>query len=141
MKLISLLRNRKSGNAILVSFTRFIASFAGAFVFNIPWLILFISFGKSPGTLIRIALWCLAPLLIAGGYSYGIAIYDRIVFGKRDSLTHIMPWILPGCITGEIIFISSGPMVIGLSIFVFGGIAVLTREFIINYNKRHGKIS
>ena len=127
---------RNGNNTIAVLFTRFITSVIGAIVFNIPWLILFISFGKSPETIIRIVLWCIAPLVIASGYSYGIVVYDRVVLNSRDSFLLILPWSLFGCLLGEIISISSGPMVIGLSIFILGGITMLLREFRIIYKKR-----
>jgi hypothetical protein len=83
-------------------------------------------------------LWCIAPLIIASGYSYGIIVYDRIVFSNRDSFLLIIPWVLLGCVFGEIVAFSSGPMVIGLSIFTLGGIAVLLREFNIVHKKRRG---
>jgi hypothetical protein len=138
MKLVALLRNGNRNSAIVVSFARLITSFIGAFLFNIPWLVLFISFGKSPGEIIRVVLWCMAPLIVAIGYSCGIVIYNRIVSIKSDSLLLILPWPLFGCILGEIITVSSGPMVTGLSIFIFGGIAVLLREVGMIYKKRRG---
>ena len=138
MRLFSLLRAGYSNNNLVVSISRFITSFLGAFLFNVPWLILFISFGKLPGGIIRIVLWCIAPLVIASGYSYGIIIYDRVVFSNRDSFLLVLPWALLGCLFGEIVALSSGPMVIGLSIFTFGGIAVLLREFNIVHKKRRG---
>ena len=138
MRLFSLLRAGYRNNSLVVSITRFITSFLGAFLFNVPWLILFISFGKFPGGIIRVVMWCIAPLIIASGYSYGIIIYDRVVFSNRDSFLLVLPWALLGCLFGEIVALSSGPMVIGLSIFTFGGIAVLFREFNIVYKKRRG---
>ena len=138
MKLFSLLRSGYSNNTLVVSITRFIASFLGAFLFNVLWLILFISFGKLSGGSIRIVLWCISPLIIASGYSYGIIVYDRVVFSNRDSFLLILPWSLLGCVLGEIVALSSGPMVIGLSIFVLGGIAVLLREFNMVHKKRRG---
>ena len=138
MRLFSLLRAGFSNNNLVVSISRFITSFLGAFLFNVPWLILFISFGKLPGGIIRIVLWCIAPLVIASGYSYGIIVYDRVVFSNRDSFLLILPWALLGCVSGEIVALSSGPMVIGLSIFTLGGIAVLLREFNIVHKKRRG---
>jgi hypothetical protein len=138
MRLFSLLRAGYSNNNLVVSISRFITSFLGAFLFNVPWLILFISFGKLPGGIIRIVLWCIAPLVIASGYSYGIIVYDRVVFSNRDSFLLILPWALLGCVSGEIVALSSGPMVIGLSIFTLGGIAVLLREFNIVHKKRRG---
>ncbi len=135
MKLLSLLHSGYSTNGLLISITRFITSFVGAFLFNVPWLILFISFGKSPGGIIRVVLWCIAPLIIASGYSYGIIIYDRVFFSNRDSFLVILPWALLGCVLGEIVAFSSGPMVIGLSIFALGGIAVLLREFNLVHKK------
>jgi hypothetical protein len=136
MKLFSILRSQYSNNKLVVSFTRFIASLLGALLFNIPWLILFISFGKHPDWIIRVVLWCLAPLIIASGYSYGIVLYDHIVFSIRDSFLRILPWALLGCLFGEIVTLSSGSMVIGLSIFTNGGIAVLLREFYILHKKK-----
>ena len=138
MRLLSLLRSGYSNNSLVVSITRFSASFLGAFLFNVPWLILFISFGKLPGGIIRVVLWCIAPLIIASGYSYGIIVYDRVVFSNRDSFLLILPWALLGCVFGEIVALSSGPMVIGLSIFTLGGIAVLLREFNIVHKQRRG---
>ena len=138
MRLFSLLRAGYSNNNLVVSISRFITSFLGAFLFNVPWLILFISFGKLPGGIIRIVLWCIAPLVIASGYSYGIIVYDRVVFSNRDSFLLILPWALLGCVSGEIVALSSGPMVIGLSIFTLGGIAVLLREFNMVHKKRRG---
>jgi hypothetical protein len=138
MRLLSLLRAGYSNNILVISITRFITSFLGAFLFNVPWLILFISFGKLPGGIIRDVLWCIAPLIIASGYSYGIIFYDRVVFSNRDSFLLILPWALLGCLFGEIVALSSGPMVIGLSIFTLGGIAVLLREFNIVHKKRRG---
>ena len=138
MRLFSLLRAGYSNNNLVVSISRFITSFLGAFLFNVPWLILFISFGKLPGGIIRIVLWCIAPLVIASGYSYGIIVYDRVVFSNRDSFLLILPWALLGCVFGEIVALSSGPMVIGLSIFTLGGIGALLREFNIVLKKRRG---
>ena len=138
MRLLSLLRSEYSNNSLVVSMTRFIISFLGAFLFNVPWLILFISYGKLPGGLIRVVLWCVAPLIIASGYSYGIIVYDRFVFCIRDSFLLILPWALLGCVFGEIVALSSGPMVIGSSIFTLGGIAVLLREFKIVHKQRRG---
>jgi len=138
MRLLSILRSGYSNNSLVVSITRFITSFLGAFLFNVPWLILFISFGKFPGGIIRVVLWCITPLIIASGYSYGIIVYDRVVFSNRDSFLLILPWALLGCVFGEIVSLSSGPMVIGLSIFTLGGIAVLLREFNIVHKKRRG---
>jgi len=138
MRLFSLLRAGYSNNNLVVSISRFITSFLGAFLFNVPWLILFISFGKLPGGIIRIVLWCIAPLVIASGYSYGIIVYDRVVFSNRDSFLLILPWALLGCVSGEIVALSSGPMVIGLSIFTLGGIGALLREFNIVLKKRRG---
>jgi hypothetical protein len=138
MRLLSLLRSEYNNNRLVVSITRFIASFLGAFLFNVPWLILFISFGKLPGGIVRVVLWYIAPLIIASGYSYGIIVYDHVVFSNRDSFLLIIPWALLGCVFGEIIAFSSGPMVIGLSIFTLGGIAVLLREFNIVHKKRRG---
>ena len=83
-------------------------------------------------------LWCIAPLIIASGYSYGIIFYDRIVFNNRDSFLLILPWALLGGLFGEIVALSSGPMVIGLSIFTLGGIAVLLRELNIVHKQRRG---
>ena len=138
MRLLSLLRAGYSNNILVISITRFITSFLGAFLFNVPWLIIFISFGKLPGGIVRVMLWCIAPLIIASGYSYGIIVYDRVVFSNRDSFLLILPWSLLGCVLGEIVALSSGPMVIGLSIFVLGGIAVLLREFNMVHKKRRG---
>jgi hypothetical protein len=138
MRLLLLLRSEYNNTRLVVSITRFIASFLGAFLFNVPWLIIFISFGKLPGGIVRVMLWCIAPLIIASGYSYGIIVYDRIVFSNRDSFLLIIPWVLLGCVFGEIVAFSSGPMVIGLSIFTLGGIAVLLREFNIVHKKRRG---
>jgi hypothetical protein len=86
----------------------------------------------------RVVLWCIAPLIIASGYSYGIIVYDRVVFSNRDSFLLILPWALLGCVFGEIVALSSGPMVIGVSIFTLGGIGVLLREFNIVHKKRRG---
>ena len=138
MKLISLLRSGHIENRLTILITRLIASVLGAFLFNIPWLILFISFGKSPGEIIRVILWCVAPIIIAGGYTIGIIIYNRVLFNKRDSFLSVLLWPLAGCIIGEIVTLSSGPMVIGLSIFTLGGIAVLIREVKLIYKKRGG---
>jgi hypothetical protein len=138
MRLLSLLHSRYRNNSLVVSITRFITSFLGAFLFNVPWLILFISFGKFPGGIIRVVLWCIAPLIIASGYSFGIIVYDRVVFSNRDSFHLILPWALLGCVFGEIVALSSGPMVIGLSTFTIGGIAVLLREFKIVHKQRRG---
>jgi hypothetical protein len=138
MRLLSFLRPGNSNNSLVVSITRFITSFLGAFLFNVPWLIMFISFGKLPGGIIRFVLWCIAPLIIASGYSYGIIVYDRFVFSNRNSFFKIFPWVLLGCVFGEIVTLSSGPMVIGLSIFTLGGIAVALREFNILHKKVRG---
>jgi hypothetical protein len=138
MSLLSLLRAGYSNNSLVVSLTRFLTSFVGAFLFNVLWLILFISFGKHPGGILRVVLWFLAPLIIASGYSYGIIVYDRVVLSNRDSFLSILPWALVGCVFGEIVALYSGPMVIGLSIITLGGIAVLLREFLIVQKKRRG---
>ena len=138
MRLLSLIRTGNSNSSLVVSITRLIISFLGAFLFNVPWLILFISFGKLLGGIIRVVLWCIAPLIIASGYSYGIIVYNRIVFSNRDSILLILPWALLGCVLGEIVTLSSGPMVIGLSIFTLGGLAVLLREFKIVHKNRRG---
>ena len=138
MRLFSFLRDGYSNNNLVLSISRFITSFLGAFLFNVPWLILFISFGKFPRGIIRVVLWCIAPLIIASGYSYGIIVYDRVVLSNRDSFLIILPWTLIGCVLGEIATLSSGPMVNGLSIFTFGGIAVLLRELNIVHKKRRG---
>jgi hypothetical protein len=129
MKLVLFLRSNYQNNPLATSITRFIASVIGAVLFNFVWLILFISFGKSPGDVIRILLWCLAPIIIASGYAYGIIVYDRSICHVRDSFLFIFSWALFGCVLGEIITLSSGPMVMGLSIISFGGLAVLFREF------------
>jgi len=110
----------------------------GAVLFNFVWLVLFISFGKSPGDLLRIMLWCSAPVIIACGYSFGIIVYDRFVFNNPGYFLYTFSRVLFGCVLGEIVALSSGSMVIGLSIFSFGGIAVLLREFNIARNKRRG---
>ncbi len=138
LRFFSILHSGLSSNFLIVSFTRVITSFLGAFLFNIPWLVLFISFGKSPEGITRTVLWCSAPLIIASGYSYGIIVYDRVVMGNRDSFFLVLPWALLGCIAGELITLSSGPMVIGLSIFISGGIAVALREMRIVYQKKRG---
>jgi hypothetical protein len=138
MRLLPLLHSEYNNNNLVVSITRFVISFLGAFLFNVPWLILFISFGKHPGGIIRVLLWCIAPLIIASGYSYGIIVYDRVVFSNRDSFLLILPWALLGCVLGDIVALSSGSMVIGLSIFTLGVIAVLLREFNIVHKQRRG---
>ena len=138
MNLVLLLRSKYRDNILVMSIARFIASFVGAFLFNVVWLILFISFGKSPGDVIRTVLWCLAPVIIASGYSYGIIVYDRVIFSHRGSFLFIFSWILFSCVLGEVITLSSGPMVIGLSIFSFGGISVLLREFNIARKRQRG---
>ena len=114
---------------MIISITRLISAFIGAFLSNIPWLILFIVVGKSPGEIIRIVLWCIAPLFIATGYSFWIIVYDRIVLYERDSYRKIIPWALSGCVIGEILALISGPMVIGVSVFTGGGAALLLREY------------
>ena len=138
MKSFSLLRSEYRHNTLVISITRFVASVLGAVLFNFAWLILFISFGKSPGDMIRIVLWCLAPVIIASGYSYGIVVYDSMLFSNHGSILFIFSWVICGCVLGELISLSSGPMVIGLSIISFGGIAVLLREFYITRKRRRG---
>ena len=138
MKSFSLLRSEYRHNTLVISITRFVASVLGAVLFNFAWLILFISFGKSPGDMIRIVLWCLAPVIIASGYSYGIVFYDSMIFSNHGSILFIFSWVISGCVLGEIVSLSSGPMVIGLSIISFGGIAVLLREFYIARKRRRG---
>ena len=130
-KLITLLRSDTKKYMAIILTTRLIASLIGAFFFNIIWLVFFISFGKFPQGIIRSVLWFAAPLIIACGYSCGIIIYDLVVLRNRKSLLSILPWPLIGCVIGEVAALSSGPMVIGLSIFVLGWVAMLLREVII----------
>jgi hypothetical protein len=136
-KLLTLLRSDQSNYRVIVLATRLISSFIGAFLFNIVWLIFFISFGKLPQGIVSSVLWCAAPLIIACGYSYGIIIYDLVVLRIRKSLLSILPWPLIGCAIGEVVALSSGPMVMGLSMFILGGIAMLLREInLLRQNKR-----
>ncbi len=138
MNLFSFIRTKYYNNTFVISFTRISASVLGAMVLNFFWLVLFIMLGKSPGDVIRFILWCIAPVLIAGGYALGIIVYDRIIFRIRASFRLIFSWTLFGCALGEIVTLSSGPMVIGLSILSFGGIAVVLREINIVSRKRRG---
>ena len=136
-KILTLLRSDQSNYMVLILTTRLISSLIVAFLFNIIWLIFFISFGKLPRGIIGGVLWCVAPLIIACGYSCGIIVYDLVVLRNRKSLLSILPWPLIGCAIGEVATLSSGPMVIGLSIFILGGVAMLLREVnILHQNKR-----
>ena len=136
-KLLTLLRSDQSNYMVIVLATRLMSSLIFAFLFNIIWLIFFISFGKLPQGIIGGVLWCVAPLIIACGYSCGIIVYDLVVLKNRKSLLSILPWPLIGCAIGEVAALSSGPMVIGLSIFIFGGVAMLLREInVLRQNKR-----
>jgi hypothetical protein len=138
-KLLTLIRSDQSDYRIIVLATRLISSFIGAFVFNILWLIFFISFGKLPRGIVGGVLWCAAPLIIACGYSYGIIVYDFVVLRIRKSLLSILPWPLIGCAIGEVVALSSGPMVMGLSIFILGGVAMLLREIKLLRQNEAGK--
>ena len=132
-----LLRSDQSNYMVIVIVTRLISSLIFAFLFNIFWLIFFISFGKLPQGIIGGVLWCVAPLIIACGYSCGIIVYDLVVLRNRKSLLSILPWPLIGCVIGEVVALFSGSMVIGLSIFILGGVAMLLREInILRQNKR-----
>jgi hypothetical protein len=122
---------------VTVLTTRLISSLIGAFLFNIFWRVFFISFGKLPRGIIGGVLWLVAPLIIACGYSCGIIVYDLVVLRNRKSFLSILPWPLIGCAIGEVAAFSSGPMVIGLSIFILGGVAILLREIkILRQNMR-----
>ena len=138
MKLLTLLRTNQRNYLVIVLATRLISSLIGAFLFNIIWLIFFISFGKLPRGIIGSVLWCAAPLIIASGYSFGIIVYNLFVFRNRNSLLSILPWPLIGCAIGEIAALSSGPMVIGLSMCILGGVAMLLREINILRQNKHG---
>ena len=136
-KLLTILRSDQSNSMVIVLVARLISSLMVAILFNIIWLIFFISFGKLPRGIIGGALWIAAPLIIACGYSYGIIAFDYFVLMNRKSLLSILPWPLIGCAIGEVAVLSSGPMVIGLSIFILGGIAMLLREVnMLRQNKR-----
>ena len=137
-KSLASLRADKSNYQVIVLATRLISSLIAAFLFNIIWLIFFISFGKLPRGIIGGLLWCVAPLIIACGYSCGIIVYDIFVFRNRKSLLSVLPWPLIGCAIGEVTALSSGPMVIGLSIFILGGVAMLLREINILHQNKHG---
>ena len=116
--------------ALLVSTTRVVASFLGAGLFNFIWLAAFITFAeKPPGGPVSWFLWCLAPPMISIGFSYGIILFDYYVSKSRTSLLSVLPFILVGCVIGAVVIIPIGQMFIGFGMFVFGGIAVLLREF------------
>ena len=112
-----------------VSVKRVFISFLGAGLSNFIWLAAFLTFAeKPPGGPISWLLWCLAPLIIALGFSYGIILFDYCVSKNRISLLSVLPIPLVGCAIGAVVAFQFGPMFIGFGIFVFGGIAVLLRE-------------
>ena len=116
-------------HALLVSVTRVVTSFLVAGLFNFIWLAAFLTFaGKPPRGPVSWFLWCIAPLITALGFSYGIMLFDYYVSKTRNSLLSVLPLLLVGCVIGAVAIIPIGQMFIGIGMFAFGGIAVLLRE-------------
>jgi hypothetical protein len=69
------------------------------------------------------------------GFSFGIIIFDLYVYKTRNSLLSVLPFPFVGCVIGAVSIIPIGKMFIGIGMLVFGGIAVLLREFRLSRHK------
>ncbi len=114
---------------LFISVFRIVTSFLSAGILNLIWTAAFLTFaGKPPQGTISWLLWCIAPPLTAFGFSYGIIIFDRLFFKKRDSILSVLPIFFVSCVIGAVVIIPIGQMFIGISMFICGGIALVLRE-------------
>lgn len=108
---------------------RLVSSYFGAGVFHFLWLVTFLTIGgKPPRGFVGGLLWCLAPVVTAVGFSYGIIVYDLISLRIRRTLFSVLPWPLAGCVVGGAAIFPFGPMFIGVVMFLLGGVTVVLRE-------------
>ena len=128
-KILPLLHPQHRLYRLINSATRILFSYAGAAVLHFIWLVTFIAIGgKPPRGFIGGLLWCLAPIVTATGFSYGVVFYDLIAFKIRHTLLSVLLWPLVGCAVGAAAVFPFGPMFIGVAMFILGGFTVFLRE-------------
>ncbi len=96
---------------------------AGAGVFYVAWLAVFLLVVKLDISIIEAALWLLAPVATAAGFATGIVVAER---GSKFS--RVVTWPLVGCVIGAGAVYWFGPMLIVFGMFVAGTVSVVLRE-------------
>jgi fermentation-respiration switch protein FrsA (DUF1100 family) len=77
---------------VLVSVGRIAAALLGAGLFNFIWVVIFIlAAGKPPGGPVAVALWCVAPIITALGFSYGAIAFNRLRKRDQAPLSSVLP--------------------------------------------------
>ncbi len=99
---------------------------AGAGVFYVAWLAVFLLAVKLEVAVIETALWLLAPLVTAAGFAAGVVTAERGARGSKFS--RVLTWPLAGCIIGAGAVYWFGPMLIVFGMFVAGTASVALRE-------------
>ena len=92
---------------------------------------LFILTAESVGSVMKVVLWCIAPVVTAWGFARGVYTLERRSGERQTSFVSVLVWPLLGCVVGALVVVWWGPMLIVFGMFVAGTAGVVLREVIV----------
>ena len=110
------------------AFIRIGVSFVCGGISYVIWLAAFLLATKLNGPVVETALWLLAPVATAIGFTLGIRWLDHLTVTRKTSFFRVLAWPLMGCAIGATVVYWFGPMLIVFGMLVAGAASVALRE-------------
>lgn len=92
------------------------------------WLAVFLLARPAPGSMTGLALWLLAPVTTAAGFTAGLALLERPWEGTPFPLLSTLLACLAGCMIGAAPAFALGPMVTVFGMLLGGALSVVALE-------------
>jgi len=103
--------------------------FAG--VLHFIWVAIFIMSVNKVGTIVKGALWILAPVVTATGFTMGLVVGERLLGSTKEPFFRVYIWPLAGCAIGAAAVFWFGPMLVGFGMFLVGTASVVLRQVLL----------
>ena len=107
---------------------RIASSLLGGGILYSVWMAAFLFTVDVRSQLLRLALWLLAPILTAIGFTVGVVSFDRLTGTRKIGFWSILAWPLVGCSLGAAAVYWFGPMLIVFGMFLAGTVSVAIME-------------
>lgn len=88
---------------------------------------------RSEEDILTTALWIVAPVITAIGFTTGAYLSERKLLSRKTGFTRLLIWPLIGCMVGAWSVYCFGPMLIVFGMLSLGAISILLRELFLFY--------
>jgi hypothetical protein len=107
-------------------------------VFYAGWLAAFLATIRAGNSAAKGALFFLAPLVTAAGFTLGVAVFERSTDSPSGRFHRVLVWPLVGCAAGAAASFWYGPMLVSFSMLVGGALSVVFRDiFLLRKPQNH----